>query len=74
MKLSTYIIITLIGFLFGIITIRVALTPHVDARTKEICRDLGGQLQKESKGTEYEELDFYQMCVDNIRYTSPLKR
>ena len=45
-----------------------------DQRTQEICHQLAIQRAKDCAGTEWANLDFYQSCIDNIKYSSPLAR
>lgn len=41
---------------------------------KQECREQALTNQIAYKDTEYAGLDFYQFCIDNIRYSSPLNR
>ncbi|MCG3203993.1 MAG: hypothetical protein KCHDKBKB_00670 [Elusimicrobia bacterium] len=49
-------------------------TPTVGEQTKENCR-YGAELTKPAfKGTQFENYDFYQSCIDNILYANPMNR
>lgn len=54
--------------------VKINSIPTVSDQTKRDCQ-YGAELTKPAfKGTQFENYDFYQSCIDNILYANPMNR
>lgn len=75
MKETVFIvIISLIWLLFLTFVKDTFLANRIDKKTIAICQEMAKKNQKDYENTEFKHMDFYQSCIDNIKYTSPLFR
>lgn len=52
----------------------VLFTDHLNAQTREICYQQSLKEVQEFKDTQWSTYDFYQNCLENIKYASPMIR
>ena len=66
MKLVIFVLVVIVGSLILSFQKQLASTTH------EICSTLAPIRQREHATDKFANLDYYQMCLDNIRCSSPL--
>jgi hypothetical protein len=47
---------------------------EVDQQTIFVCETLAPIRKEQYKNTEWKDMDFYQSCIENVKFSSPLGR